>query len=200
MTGKELRAKRIARNIRVVISDVDGVFTDNRVLEGTSHKGKWRSYYDGQGVSLLRAIGIQIAIITNEKGDSAKHIEDVVEKWNRLPSSSKELSDGGWPHVKLYTGMGGDKKVIAATQFLEEIGMLGEPSPFENCAFMADDLVDVPLLLKVGLRAAPITADPHVKKLVHFISERQGGYGAFRDFANFILEARGIDPTSLPPQ
>lgn len=187
-------SKDLARSILAVFSDVDGVFTDNRVFEGAPYKAKWRSYYDGQGVSLLRAIGLRVCLITNESGDSAKHIVDVVEKWNNLPSSSKTPSDDGWKHVKLFTGMGSSRKVEAAEQFLTEIGLL-----FDVCAFMGDDLVDVPLLQKVALRAAPISADPAVKNMVHFISERPGGYGAFRDFANFILQAREIDPFSLPP-
>lgn len=188
-------SKDLARNILAVFSDVDGVFTDNRVFEGAPYKAKWRSYYDGQGVSLLRAIGLRVCLITNEKGDSAKHIIDVVEKWNNLPSSEKVPGDGGWHHVKLYSGMGGAKKIIAAEEWLKEIKI-----SFERCAFIGDDLVDVPLLQTVALRAAPISADPAVKDIVHFISERPGGSGAFRDFANFILQCRGIDPFTLPPQ
>ena len=84
---EQISLSNLAWGIKAVISDVDGVFTDNRVLEGAPYKAKWRSYYDGQGVSLLRAIGIRVCLITNEKGDSAKHIVDVVEKWNNLPSS-----------------------------------------------------------------------------------------------------------------
>ena len=192
---EQISLSNLAWGIKAVISDVDGVFTDNRVLEGAPYKAKWRSYYDGQGVSLLRAIGIRVCLITNEKGDSAKHIVDVVEKWNNLPSSEKTPGDGGWHHVKLYPGMGGIKKVIAAEEWLKEIGI-----SFEHCAFMGDDLVDAPLLQKVSLRAAPISGDPAIKRMGHFVSERVGGMGAFRDFANFILEARGIDPLSLSPQ
>ncbi|MBI2062836.1 MAG: HAD hydrolase family protein [Candidatus Yanofskybacteria bacterium] len=188
-------SKDLAKIILAVFFDVDGVFTDNRVLEGAPYKAKWRSYYDGQGVSLLRAIGLHVCLITNEKGDSAKGIVDVVEKWNNLPSSQKIFGDGGWHHVRLYTGMGGTKKVIAAEEWLKEIGVT-----FDRCAFMGDDLVDVPLLQKVALAAAPISADPAIKKIVHFISERPGGYGALRDFVNFILNCRGINPLALPPQ
>lgn len=185
----------LAKKIKVVFSDVDGVFTGNQVFEGAPYKAKWRSYYDGQGVSLLRAIGIRVVLITNEKGESAKHIIDVVDKWNGLKSSSKEPGDGGWEHVRLFTGMGGAKKVDAAKEFLAEVGY-----SLEDCAFMGDDLVDADLMKLVSLRAAPISGDPAIRGVVHFVSERPGGMGAFRDFANFILEARGIDPFSLPPQ
>ena len=191
----ENRLRQLACSIKAVISDVDGVFTDNRVFEGAPYKGKWRSYYDGQGTSLIRAIGLPLALITNEKDDSVKHIVEVVEKWNNLPSSSKVPGDGGWTHIRLFTGFGGDKKTMAAEEWLKEIGV-----SFEECAFMADDLVDMPLLERVALRAAPVSAEPAIKRMAHFVSERPGGHGAFRDFANFILEARGIDPLTLPPQ
>ena len=181
--------------IRVVFSDVDGVFTDNRVLEGAPYKAKWRSYYDGQGVSLLRAIGIRIVLITNESGDSAKHIADVCAKWNALPSSSKQEGDGGWLHVVLKTGMGGSRKAEAAEGFLQETGIA-----WGEAAYMGDDLVDTALMRKVGFRAAPVSGDPAIVKMAHFVSSRPGGSGAFRDFANFILEERGIDPLGLPPQ
>ncbi|MDO8582794.1 MAG: HAD hydrolase family protein [bacterium] len=184
-----------ANAIRVVFSDVDGVFTDNRVLEGAPYKAKWRSYYDGQGVSLLRAIGIRVVLITNESGDSAKHITDVCAKWNALPSSLKQEGDGGWHHVKLYTGMGGHRKVEAVENFLQETGIA-----WEHCAYIGDDLVDATLMQKIAFRAAPISGDSAIKKMAHFVSDRAGGSGAFRDFANFILSCRGIDPLTLPPQ
>lgn len=191
----------LAKKITIVFSDVDGVFTNNQVLEGAPHKGKWRNYYDGQGVSLLRAIGIRVVLITNEKDESAKHILDTVQTWNHLPSSSKEEGDNGWEHVTLITGVGGQKKLEAATNFLLALKEKNKKETgWEECAGMGDDLVDTHLLQKVSLRAAPINADPHIKKICHFISEREGGKGAFRDFANFILEARGIDPLTIPPQ
>lgn len=197
------KAIELARKIKVVFSDVDGVFTNNQVLEGASDKGKWRSYYDGQGVSLLRAVGIRVALITNEKDADAKHIVDVVHKWNNLPSSSKIEGDGGWEPVKLFLGMGGSRKLEAAALFLDELNKGREKNQkitLRDCAYIGDDLVDAPLMQKVALRAAPVNADPHIKKICHFISEREGGKGAFRDFANFILESRGIDPLTLPPQ
>lgn len=186
---------KLARKIRAVIFDVDGVVTDNTVSEGNTHKDKRRSYYDGQGISLLRAIGIRIAFITNERGASAKHIVNTIAKWNRLPSSSLKISDGGWEHIKLYTNSGGPKKISVAKKWLNKIGLT-----FEECAFMGDDLVDLPLLQVVALRAVPISAETCIKTIADFVSDRPGGYGAIRDFANFILEARGIDPRNLPTE
>lgn len=189
------RLHQLASRVQAVISDVDGVLTDNRVLVAGPHHSKWRSYYDGQGVSLLRAAGIRVCLITNESGDSAQHIVDVVHKWNTLPSSSCEEGDGGWPHVVLFAGVGGEGKVVSAKRWLTGIGV-----PIQACAFMGDDMVDTQLLQEVGLSAAPISADPYIKEIVSFVSERPGGYGAFRDLANFILKAKGLNPLNLKAQ
>jgi 3-deoxy-D-manno-octulosonate 8-phosphate phosphatase (KDO 8-P phosphatase) len=183
-----------ARNIRVFFCDSDGVMFPNTVWTGAPFKAKYRSYYDGQGISLLRAAGIQVVFITNEKGESAAAIRETVEKFNSLPSSRPQDPDG-WEPVVLYEGRGGARKLEAANEFLEQNGFT-----MQEAAFMGDDLVDVPLLRAVALSAAPSTAEGSVKKICSFVAERGGGAGAIRDFANMILEARNVDPFTLPPQ
>jgi hypothetical protein len=145
-----------------------------------------------KGVSLLRAIGIRVAFVTTEDEVDAVPLHDVVKKWNYLPSSA--VKGGKWQNVRYFTGVGGEKKVVAVTEFLAQIGV-----PFAEAAAMGDDLVDVPLLKKVALPAAPAQAERVVRDIALFISRRNGGYGAIRDFADFILAVRGIDPTTLPP-
>jgi 3-deoxy-D-manno-octulosonate 8-phosphate phosphatase (KDO 8-P phosphatase) len=184
----------IARHIKVLFCDSDGVMFPNTVLMGAPFRAKYRSYYDGQGISLLRAIGIRVVFITNEKGESAAAIRETVEKLNSLPSSKPQKEDG-WEPVILYEGRGGIKKLETAQEFLAQKGFT-----FAECAYMGDDLVDVPLLKRVALPAAPEQAEKSIKDIVLFIAEREGGAGAIRDFANMVLEARGIDPFSLPPQ
>lgn len=208
----KLKSSKIVETIRAVIFDVDGVFFPNTVTEGLgaamdtisralhldsplSAKLKTRSYYDGQAISLLRAIGLRVAFITNEKGPDAVAITEVVAKLNRLPSSKKEDSTGIWEPVILYTGMGGSKKVLAAEEFLKSVGI-----SFSECAFMCDDLIDLELASRVAMVAAPITAEKAIRDLAQFISERPAGSGAVRDFVNFILKVRGIDPTKLSLQ
>lgn len=202
-SGDESEARALVSTIKGILFDVDGVFTDNRVVEGGDAKPKSRSYYDGQGVSLLRAVGIRVCLVTNEKGASAKHIEDVVENWNNLPSSkkwdawsSREYDGMGiWERAHLFTGMGGAKKVVAAEQWFAETGL-----DWSVCAAMGDDLVDVDMLKRSMFRAAPASGELVIREFAHFVSKRPGGYGAVRDLANFILEMKGIDPLSVPPQ
>lgn len=184
----------IAKRIKVFFCDSDGVMFPNTVLMGAPFRAKYRSYYDGQGISLLRAIGIQVVFITNEKGDSAAAIRETVEKLNSLPSSKPQKQDG-WEPVVLYEGRGGTKKLETAQEFLAEKGFT-----LSESAYMGDDLVDAPLLKQVALSAAPAQAEKTIKDIVLFVAEREGGAGAIRDFANMVLEVRGVDPFTLPPQ
>lgn len=186
--------RELAKTIRVFFCDSDGVLFTGTVLMGTPHKGKQRSHVDGQGISLLRAIGIRVVFITNEKGDHAAAIRETVEKWNSLPSSKPQKEDG-WEPVALYEGHGGAKKLDAAEDFLRENGLT-----MSDAAYMGDDVNDAELLQKVALPAAPASAEERIKKIALFVSERSGGAGAIRDFANMVLEARGIDPLTLPTQ
>lgn len=185
----------IAKKFKVFFCDSDGVMFPNTVLMGAPYKAKHRSYYDGQAISLLRAIGIRIVFITNEKGESATAIRDTIEKLNGLPSSKSDGNPTGWDHVVLYEGRGGVRKLDTAREYLQENGFT-----LEESAYMGDDLVDVPLLKEVALPCAPAQAEKVVRDLCIFVSERNGGEGAIRDFANMVLETRGIDSTTLPPQ
>ena len=190
--SKALLAK--ARWIRAAVFDCDGVFTNNTEITGFDHSFppmvlKCRSHSDGQGVSLIRAVGIPVAIITGEKGPGAQMIAKLVERWNSLPS----VQSGAWTQVTLFTGCAGMEKVAELERWLATVGV-----SMEQCAVMGDDLVDVPMLRVAGFRACPITAEEVVREMADFVSERPAGYGAVRDLANLILTARGIDPTTLP--
>ena len=198
MEAKSSIDRELAERIKVLFCDSDGVMFPNTVWMGAPFRAKYRSYYDGQGVSLLRAVGIHVVFITNEKGDSAAAIRDTVEKLNSLPSSKPQKADG-WEPVVLYEGHGGPKKLSTAQEYLHDHGMTTD-----EAAFMGDDLVDVPLLQAVALPAAPHSGEKAIRDLCMsrggFVSERDGGAGAIRDFANAVLEARGIDQLTLPPQ
>ena len=182
---KELK-KRMA-NLKAVIFDADGVLFSGKVLvsEQKSEIFKERSLIDGQGISLLRSAGIRIAFITGEKSG---FLEAVGEKLNNLHS----VKEGVWPPIKIFTGVQGKKKVEVAQLWLNEIGIA-----WEECAAMGDDLSDYYLLQEVGVAFAPAQAEDTIKKIVHYVTPRQGGEGAIRDLSNLILSAKGIDPVSL---
>lgn len=213
-TVQRPEAWELAEKISVFVFDSDGVFFPNLVTEGAaegllaiakslgmsdeeiSHIGKpkTRSYYDGRGISMLRDIGIKVCFVTNEKGPDAAAITAVVRKFNNLTYSKSETNPTGWEPIALYTGHGGPKKVVAAEDFMQKCG-----ASYKTCAFMCDDLVDWDLAQRVAFLAAPITAEDFIKCGAHFVSNRPAGEGAVRDVVNFILEARGIVPTTLIP-
>ncbi len=197
LNGSIVKAASLIADIQAVVLDVDGVLNNNLEFLGFKDGSivKSRSYYDGQGISLLRAIGLKIVLITNERDSAADHIEYVVKKWNALKSSRSDANPSGWHHVTLFTGSGGVKKLEVLKAWLQENNI-----ELSRCAGMGDDLVDVPFLKAVSFTAAPISADYSVRNFVDFVSNRPGGNGAVRDFANFILDARGIDPLTLPPR
>lgn len=184
----------LARKIKVFFCDSDGVLFPNTVLMGAPYKAKYRSYQDGLGLLFLRELGIRIVFITNEKGESAAALRETVEKLNSLPSSKPQKADG-WEPIVLYEGRNGAKKLETAKEFLAENNLT-----LEESAYMGDDLIDAPLLRAVALPAAPAQAEEAIKHICKFIAMREGGGGAIRDFANMVVEMRGIDPFTLPTQ
>ncbi len=185
-----VRAMDVARTLKVVLFDVDGVIFPAKSTAGSSNPGKVWSYPDGQGISLLRAIGLHIAFITSEQGKGIQPICELVKRWNNLPSATQER---GWSPIVLYSDMGGENKVIAAAEFLSDYDVT-----FEQAAYMGDDLTDVPLMNRVGLPTAPKQAEQVIQNIALFTSVRCGGEGAVRDLSEFILAARGIDQTKIP--
>ena len=182
--GMEIREK--AKSVRAVVLDGDGVFFTGRVfVDKDGEKLKERSHIDGQGVSLLRASGIRIAFVTNEKSG---FLESIVDKLNNLPS----CKEGRFEKVSIFTNFIGKGKVGVIGDWLEEIGV-----SWAECAYMGDDLGDYEILKKVGLKTAPAQAEEVIKKICDYVTERVGGDGAIRDVANLILDAKGIDPTTL---
>ena len=175
------------RNIKAVVFDGDGVFFSGRVFvhPESGEYLKERSHLDGQGISLLRAAGIHVALVS---GEATGFLEAVGKKLNDLPS----VRNGKWPPVAVFTGPQGKDKVAAAERWLGELGI-----SWGECAAMGDDVSDYELLKKAGFAAVPAQAEEIVKKIAHYVAPREGGNGAIRDLCNFILEARGVDVTTL---
>ncbi|HVM58913.1 MAG TPA: hypothetical protein VMT80_01115 [Candidatus Paceibacterota bacterium] len=187
-------SEAIARALRFFAFDSDGCLFPNDVWEGmavgdSALKPKIRSYYDGQGMSLLRALGIRLCVITNEQGSNAAAVRGALDKWNSLPSCKNEL----WHPIELFEGCGGPRKLETLDRWLKKHGgSCGE------CGAMGDDLVDVAMLRAVAFAAAPSSGEEAVRKLCHFVSKRPGGAGAVRDLANFLVAVHKKDPLELP--
>lgn len=182
---EELKEK--LNKIKAVVFDGDGVFFTGRVLISPERGEafKERSHVDGQGISLLRAAGLRVALISGEK---TGFIEKIGEKLNSLPS----VKEGKWPEIAIFVGPQGKNKVGSIEKWLEEIGV-----DWSECAAMGDDLADYQLLEKAGVAVAPAQAETVIKEITDYIAPREGGNGAIRDFCNLILKAKEIDQRSL---
>ena len=176
----------LARNTKAVVFDGDGVIFTSQVFFGTGGEAlKERSFIDGQGISLLRSAGIQVALVTAENSPFAKLF---IEKMNSLSA----VKSGKWKPMELVSDAIGQGKVDAVEKWITSHNL-----SWDECAYMGDDIGDYKVMEKVAFRACPAGAEEMIKSFSHFIAQRSGGQGAVRDLCNFILKAKDIDPLSL---
>jgi 3-deoxy-D-manno-octulosonate 8-phosphate phosphatase (KDO 8-P phosphatase) len=162
----------LARSIRLVGIDVDGVLTDGGIYlgdtEGNTLEFKRYDIQDGLGVRFLRDAGIHIAIVTGRVSGSVRlraaelEIEDVVQDAQA-------------------------RKLPAFLRILERRGV--DP---RHAAFIGDDFPDAGILRAVGLPVAVGNAVPEIRALCALRLSRGGGRGAVREFAELLLKARGV--------
>jgi 3-deoxy-D-manno-octulosonate 8-phosphate phosphatase (KDO 8-P phosphatase) len=156
-----------ARNVKIVVTDCDGVLTDTGVYYSEQGEAMKRfSIRDGMGVERLRTLcGIETAIMTGEKSGS------VVRRAEKLSIKHLFLS--------------AKDKGPLLMQFLKEQGL--EP---KHLAYIGDDTNDLEALELAGLAACPCDAMSMAKQKAHYICSEKGGYGAFRDLAELIIFAK----------
>jgi 3-deoxy-D-manno-octulosonate 8-phosphate phosphatase (KDO 8-P phosphatase) len=156
-----------AAKIRLVIFDIDGVMTDGRLFfdrEGQEYKGFHSR--DGLGIKLLRKTGVETAVISGRYS----------------PAVEKRMDSLGINHI--YQGF--QDKLPAYESLCKELGL----SP-EQVAHVGDDLLDLPLLRRVGLAVAVSDAHPCIRSHVHWITQNPGGFGAARDVCDLVMRAQG---------
>jgi 3-deoxy-D-manno-octulosonate 8-phosphate phosphatase (KDO 8-P phosphatase) len=157
------KAKELAKNIRLVIFDMDGVFTDGSMYFGNDgNEYKAFNSQDGHGIVTLIRTGIKVAIITGRKS------QIVLSRANELGIE--------------YVYQGYNDKLIAYHELKQTLNLEDA-----QIAYVGDDVVDLPVMLQVGLAIAVKNAHPSVKQHVQWRTRRKGGYGAVRDVCDFIL-------------
>lgn len=166
ITRKKNLVKR-ARQVKLLITDVDGVLTDTGVYYSASGEELKRfSLRDGMGVELLRKqCGIETAIVTGENS------EIVRRRAEKLKIDT------------LYMGIKDKARVLY--DIMESAGLVPE-----EIAYIGDDVNDSEVLELVGFSACPKDAMPVIKHKVLFTCNRKGGHGAFREVADFIITAQ----------
>ena len=161
----------VAKRLRVIGFDVDGVLTDNGVYIGTvggeSVELKRFHVQDGLGIKLLQLAGLKVVLVSGR-----------VSKATEMRAT--ELAVDGLAQEATA------QKLPAFLQFLEESN-----AGWEEAAFVGDDLADVPLLKRVAVPIAVRNAVPEVKDLAQVTTDASGGMGAAREVAELILRARG---------
>lgn len=156
-----------AARVRLVVFDVDGVFTDGRLYYGSGgEEFKVFHVHDGQGVKRLLKSGVAVAVISGR--DSA--------------AVSRRMQDLGIAHVS----QGDEDKLPIFERLLKKLGL--EPG---EVACVGDDLPDLPLLEAAGFAIAVANALPTVRAKAHFVTGASGGMGAVREVCDLILAARG---------
>ncbi len=156
-----------ARAVRLAIFDVDGVFTDGSLYIGAQGEAfKAFNILDGHGVKMLQAAGVTAAIISGRSSEAVA--------WR-----ARELAIG---HVI----QGAADKVAAFDRLRGELAVAPDA-----CAFVGDDLPDLPVMRRCGFAVAVANAVDSVKAAAHYTTRAAGGRGAVREFCELVLRARG---------
>ncbi len=157
-----------AKKIKLLLLDVDGVLTDGTLIyTGSNEESKSFHTQDGFGIRLLQEAGVGVGVITARKSV-------VVQR------RAAELKMG-------YVYQGITDKMTALNKIMQS----SDFKSFE-VAYMGDDWLDLTILQRVGLAVAPANSVPEVRKIVHYVTDKQGGHGAVRDCCNLIIEAQNL--------
>ena len=153
--------------IRLVGFDVDGVLTDGRIIiDDEGRETKNFCSRDGLGLRILRRAGLDVVLITGRER-------------RLLEIRARDLGIS-----EIHQGIE-DKWTV-----LENVLKRKNLSP-QEAAFAGDDLIDLPVLTRVGLALAPADAVPEVLAVAHFVAQAPGGRGAVRQMIEFILKGQG---------
>ena len=172
MTRKQLLAR--ARKIKLLLMDVDGVMTDGSIYyvpdaHGGLFETKNFNSRDGLGIRMAHAAGLKTGIIT---GRGSPAIERRVKELG-IDFLEQNALDKIGPY----------EKICRAAKLRDE-----------EVAYVGDDIVDLPILERVGLAVAVGDSDPLLKPRVHFWTRNRGGRGAVREAIDLILTAQGKAP------
>jgi 3-deoxy-D-manno-octulosonate 8-phosphate phosphatase (KDO 8-P phosphatase) len=159
---------RRAKPIKLLLMDCDGVLTDGQ-LELLENGDEQKTFHarDGQGISLFHRAGWKTGIIS---GRTSSAVE-------------RRAQDLKMAYVRQYA-----KDKIAA---LEEI-MAAAGVSADECAYIGDDVADIPVMRRVGFAVAVADAVEETKQAAHYVTELKGGRGAVREVADLILKAQGL--------
>lgn len=156
------------QKIKLLILDVDGVMTDGRIVfDANGVETKFFNVKDGHGIKMLQRAGVEVAII------SGRESQVVTNRAAELGIDRvfQRCLDKLTPY----------RSLLAATGLVDE-----------QVAFVGDDVIDLPVLRRVGFAAAPADAVAETLAAVHFVTTNRGGWGAVREVCDLILRGKGL--------
>lgn len=162
---KRVNRKKL-KSVKLLMLDVDGVLTDGKIIyNDRGEEIKAFNVRDGHGLKLLMRAGIEIALITGRKSKVVLH--------RARDLGIKKVYQRVINKIEIYEKILKEKK-------LKDI----------NVGFVGDDLVDIPVLKRVGFSAAVGDAIPEVKKVVDYVASKRGGEGAVREICELLLKVQ----------
>lgn len=157
-----------AKKVKLLLCDVDGVLTDGSViLDEKGRELKSFNVKDGHGIKLLQRMGIEVGFI------SGRFSEATLRRAEELSIS------------KVYVGV--KNKVSILDKILNDLGI-----SLDEVAYIGDDLVDIPIMKRVGFPIAVSDSVDEVKEIAAYITKSRGGKGAVREVAEIILKSKGL--------
>jgi 3-deoxy-D-manno-octulosonate 8-phosphate phosphatase (KDO 8-P phosphatase) len=158
------------KKVKWLILDVDGVMTDGRIImDDQGRELKHFDVRDGHGIKLIQRYGVETAILTGRKSKA-------------VDFRAKDLGI-----KKVYQEAFNKREVFE--KILQEHRLTAKET-----AYVGDDIVDLPVLKRVGFSAAVADAHETVKKHVDYVTKHRGGRGAVREICEMILKAQGKWP------
>ena len=155
------------KKIKLLISDVDGVWTDGTFLKGTDGmEFKRFTVLDGVGTAMARAVGLRIALISGRYS--------LATEYRAKELKIEDVYNGGLNKIHAY-------KELKAKYILDD----------SEIAYIGDDLIDIPVMEKVAVPIAVENASSEVKAIAAYTTKISGGKGAFREAVAWIIEEKG---------
>ena len=166
MTLQSNELSTIAKKIKFFACDIDGVMTDGGIIS-SEDQGEYKRFdvQDGMGITMIRKAGLKTGIITGR-------VSDVVRKRAEELNFDEICQGFFWKEKAL-------ENILEKYQLAEE-----------EIAYVGDDILDLPVLQRVGLPIAVQNARPEVRNKCYYTSNTYGGHGAIREIVDWLLDLR----------
>ena len=155
------------KKIKMIISDIDGVWTDGTFYKGTDgQEFKKFNVNDGVGVAMARAAGYRVALISGRFS--------VATKYRAKELKIEDIYNGGLNKTHAYEELKTKYNIVDS-----------------EIAYVGDDLIDIPVMEKVGVPIAVANAIQEVKGISTYTTKVAGGFGAFREAVSWLINEQG---------